>query len=169
MLIRPLIPADAEAYTVLRREMLRDSPWAFAASEENDRGLDAEGLRQSLSGPGYAIVGAFDSAPSGSALVGAVGLYRSDHAKMAHRVGVWGAYVTPSQRGRGLGIQLLSAAADFARAWPGVDSLSLSVSVRAPAALNTYLRAGFVAWGTEPRAMAWNGEQIDEVHMVKRL
>ncbi|MFN0131157.1 MAG: GNAT family N-acetyltransferase [Phycisphaerales bacterium] len=181
MNIRPLIPADADAYTVLRREMLRDSPWAYAASESNDRGLDADGLRHSLAAPNYAIIGAFDARPDApvfnpaalgppsSRLVGSVGLMRTPHDKMAHRADIWGVYVTPTARGKGLCLAMLDAAFDLARSWRGVDSVGLSVSVRSAAARRAYVRAGFVAWGLEPRALAWSGEQIDEIHMLKML
>lgn len=162
MHIRELQEHDAESYVVIRREMLRDAPWAFAATEAGDKGLDAAGMRAGLAGGAIAVVGAWD----GEALIGVAGLSRPRHDKMAHRADVWGVYVTPRARGRGVCAAILDAVIARALRWPGVDSLRLSVSVRSGAARRAYERAGFAAWGTEPRALAWNGEQIDEVHMV---
>lgn len=165
MLVRPLTPADVASYVALRREMLRDSPWAFAASEASDAGLDAAGVAKNLETQSYAIVGGFE----GERLLGAAGLRRGHHPKLAHRADIWGVYVTPAARGRGLAAAIIARTLDVARGWPGVDSVRLSASVRSVAAIRVYERAGFKAWGLEPGFMLLDGEHIDEVHMVCML
>ena len=159
--VRALTPEDAAAYLVLRREMLVDSPWAFASSVE-DSDFEPETLAAKLHEPGQAIVGGFD----GERLVGAAGVYRDRHLKMAHRARVWGMYVTPPARGRGLGEKLLARAFEVARSWPGVDSVGLSVSANAPAALRLYQRLGFAEWGVEPATLVVDDVAYDEIHMV---
>jgi RimJ/RimL family protein N-acetyltransferase len=161
--VRPLTPDDAPAFVTLRREALSDSPWAFAASEGDDMGLDAAHMARSLAEPGRAVVGAF--APDGR-LVGIAGVVTNRHRKMAHRAQVWGVYVTPAFRGSGVGQAIMAGVQNVARAWPGVTSLGLSVSMNSPHARRVYERAGFVAWGTEPGAIVCNGAAYDEVHMV---
>lgn len=163
--IRPLTPDDAAAYAVLRREMLRDSPLAFAASESTDVGVDAVKMAQRLSDPASRILGAF----AAGALVGAAGVMRQPHPKMAHRAYIWGVYVTPEFRGRGVGEMIMRAAIDTARAWPDVDSVGLSVSAETHRARRLYERLGFVAWGVEPGALRWEGRAYDEVHMCLSL
>lgn len=166
MELRLLVPADAGAYVVLRREMLEDSPWAFAASAEDDRALNADFIGAALAEPGQAIVGLFDGS---GRLAGAAGLVRSRHVKMAHRAHMHGVYITPGLRGRGLGVLLVRRALDAARGWPGVTSVGLSASVNSPEARRVYEKAGFVAWGIEPGALRWGGRAFDEVHMVAGL
>lgn len=163
--IRTLTPEDAPAYSRLRREMLRDSPLAFAASESSDVGVDPEKMAQRLADAGNRIVGAFES----EALVGVAGVMRQHHPKMAHRAYIWGVYVTPSARGRGIGEGVMRAAIECAQSWPGVDSIGLSVSARTHHARRLYERLGFVAWGVEPGALRWEGEAYDEVHMCLRF
>lgn len=165
MQARPLTPDDVHAYVALRREMLRDSPHAFSASEGHDKGLDAEHLRAMLAGPGYAIAGVFDE----GSLVGAAAVVMSHHAKRAHRAHVWGVYATPAARGKGVGERLLREVSRIAAGWEGVTSLGLSVSVRSPAARRLYEKVGFRAWGVEPGCLRLAGELIDEVHMVADL
>ncbi|MEZ6235037.1 MAG: GNAT family protein [Phycisphaerales bacterium] len=166
MPIRLLTPDDAPAYFALRREMLVDSPFAFASSPEDDRFRDEAVVREFVSHARQAIVGAFADDAS---LVGSVGL-RADHrAKMGHRAHVWGVYVSPRARGQGLGEAMMRRAVEVAAGWAGVTSVALSASARSHAAIAVYERVGFRAWGVEPGAVVLDAESVDEVHMVMML
>jgi RimJ/RimL family protein N-acetyltransferase len=165
MTIRLLTADDAQAYTGLRREMLADAPWAFTSSVDDDRALQP-GFVPSLSlDSGHVIAGGFQD----SRLVASAGIRRNTSKKMAHRAHVWGVYVTPSARGAGWGARVMRGAIDAAAHWKGVDSVSLSASVRSLAAIRLYERLGFVRWGVEPGAVVLNGQPIDEIHMLLRL
>lgn len=163
--VRPLNSADVPAFVELRREALRDSPWAFAASEESDVGVNAELMRQRIAEPGQVIIGAFD----GARLIGIAGMVRNRHGKMAHRAAVWGVYVMPSARGRGVAEAVMRELLRIARTWPGLDSVSLQVSARAEGAKRLYERLGFKQWGVEPAALMLDGVAYDEAHMVISL
>ena len=166
MQVRALAPDDAPALIVLRREALTHDPLAFGASPDDDRGLSLDQMRASLATPaGSAVFGAFD----GGALVGMVGVTRVERVKMRHREMVWGMYVTPAARGKGVGSSILRAAVDHARSWPGVLQVHLAVTDAAVHAQRMYLRAGFREWGLEPRALQWEGRHVDEHHMVLDL
>jgi len=168
MIVRALTPADAPLYTALRREMLHDSPWSFASSPGDDVALTPNFIETKLAEPGQAIAGAFDEAASGQArLIGAAGLFRDHHVKMAHRARLWGVYIVPAARRRGTAARVVSLALDIARSWPGVNSVGLSVSARADNARRLYERLGFTAWGHEPDVIRIGGESCDEVHMVR--
>lgn len=157
--IRPLLASESTAYISL----LRDSPLAFSSGVETDVSLDAAAVAKRLTEPGYAIIVAI---AAGGSLVGAAGLYREKHAKLAHRARVWGMYVTPSARGAGIGRRMVARALNEARSWPGVTSVGLSCSERSLAAKRTYELLGFVAWGLEPAALVVEGRRYDEHHMV---
>lgn len=160
--IRRLVPADADAFMALRREALTREPLSFGASPEDDRALDPNFVHRALdaaaSDPTY---GAF--AP---ALVGSVGLYRPDEKKAAHKAQLWGLYVTPDDRGCGIGARLVSAALQFARQHASIQQVHLSVSTRSTAAVHLYERLGFKTWGTEPNALCHDRTCVDEHHMV---
>jgi RimJ/RimL family protein N-acetyltransferase len=184
-MIRPLTPSDTPAYIALRREMLADSPWAFAGSEDDDEALKPEVTTARIRGPHQAIFGVFeDSGPNSPAdlehagtqgpqslssptprLLGAAGLFISHHKKMAHRANIWGVYITPPARNRGLATQLLHATLDHARTWPGVNSAYLSVSENSPQAQRLYERLGFKPWGREPAALITGARAYDEIPM----
>ena len=159
--IRLLTPEDAEEYAALRRESLLDSPLAFTSSPEDDRASSAADVREMLSrGPNSVILGAFYDR-----LVGFVGMYRDRHLKRAHKMYIWGMYVTPAHRGSGLALQLIEAAVAHARTVPGIACIDLSVNSTAPGAQRVYERAGFRVWGSEPDALRHGGEITLEHHM----
>lgn len=161
--IRTLVEADTQACVNIRREMLADAPWAFSASVETDVGVDPDAVRARLRNPAHATVGAFDQAGS---LLGVAGLRREERAKMAHRAGVWGVYVTPAARGQGLARRILEHAIEIARSWPGVVCVGLSCSEKSIAARKTYESLGFVVWGREPAALQIDASFHDEFHLI---
>lgn len=169
--IRPLRPDEAEAYVALRREMLHDAPWAFSASPlpNDDRACDAAHMRESLANPENVVVGAF----AGGSLIASVGVMRSPRAKFRHTAHIWGVYVTPQHRGKGLAREVMLAAIGTARAWPGVVCVRLSASALSTTARALYESLGFVTWGIEPdylRQPESPGEKgPDEHHMVLRF
>ena len=164
-LVRRLTEDDASAYVDLRGRMLTDAPLAFGASPGHDFMSSADTVREQIArGDDSAIYGVFDQG-----LVAAIGVYRDDRPKTRHKMHVWGAYVTPTHRGRGLGRRLLAAAVEHARALPGVTILHISVTDAAPAARHLYERAGFEAWGSEPDALRHEGRSVTEHHMVLRF
>ncbi len=167
MPIRPLNASDALAYSTLRREMLADSPWAFAASPGDGAAGDPAAFVQWISQPDHTALGILDDdAPR---LLGAASMYRLPRLKLAHRAYIEGVYVTASARNRGLATALLTSALDLARSWPGITSVGLSVSENSPAAQRVYERVGFKAWGREPGALVTGGRAYDEIHMVANL
>jgi RimJ/RimL family protein N-acetyltransferase len=164
-MIRELRDADVEAYVELRRRALLDSPLAFAASPGDDFVSSPDRVRQQLqTGADWVIFGAFR--PD---LVGTVGLFRGRHPKAFHKAHLWGMYVEPVHRRRGVAAGLLDAVIRHARSLPGVASIHLGVTAAASEARRLYERAGFRVWGTEPDALRHEGWSVDEHHMVLRL
>jgi GNAT superfamily N-acetyltransferase len=102
-------------------------------------------------------------------LVGMAGIYRVAKVKSRHKAHVWGMYVRPAYRAKGVGTALLRAVIEQAGRWPGVTQIHLSVTEAAPAARRLYERSGFQEWGNEPSGLCWEGHCVDERHMVLRL
>lgn len=167
--IRRLGEHDAEAYAALRRAALLESPLAFGASPADDFVSTPGAVREQLGGgPDWVLLGAF-SPPPPAELVGAVGVVRDRHLKGRHKVHLWGMYVVPAHRGKGVAAALLQAALGHARSLPGVTWVHLGVSEAAPAARRLYERAGFEVWGTEPEALRHGGRVVGEHHMALRV
>lgn len=162
--VRVLGPDDAGVFLALRRQALLDAPLAFQASPEDDRASSVEAVREQLAGE-IVVVGAFEAAT----LVGSIGLHRDRHRKSAHKVHVWGTYVQPAHRRRGIGALLLDVALAHARTLPDASWAYLAVSEAVPAARALYERAGFHVWGTEPAALRYEGRAYVEHHMALQL
>ena len=109
------------------------------------------------------------SRPRTTRVTRAAGLYLETRAKNAHKAHVWGMYVAPSHRGRGLAGELLDAVVRHAETFPNVTCVHLGVTDAAPAARRVYERAGFRAWGTEPDALRHDGHSTDQTFMVLQL
>jgi ribosomal protein S18 acetylase RimI-like enzyme len=153
--------------------MLLDAPWAFSASPESDKGLDLAFLDKALASATQAIFAieapAPDAANGQRELAAAAGVLRQVSPKFDHRASIWGVFVAPDSRRKGLGRAVVGAAIAWARAQPGVDYVDLGASERAEAARRLYESLGFTAWGREPEATEVDGRRYDEIHMTLRL
>jgi RimJ/RimL family protein N-acetyltransferase len=165
--VRPLAPADAEAFRALRLRGLREQPEAFGSTyeEEVDRPLQvtADGLPGAT---GSAVYGAFDD---DGALAGIGGMHRESKRKARHRAGIFGMYVVPEARGRGLGRALLQALVDHARTLEGLHRLELGVTTTNTAARGLYVAFGFVPYGVQPDSHRAGGQSWDTELMTMAL
>jgi GNAT superfamily N-acetyltransferase len=98
--IQRLGGADAAALIALRREALETEPLAFGASAEDDVGLLPQSVRTFLGDhEEQAVFGQFD----GADLIGMIGLIRASKVKQRHKAAIWGMYVLPRARNKGIG------------------------------------------------------------------
>ena len=165
--IRRLSEQDAGAMCELRREALEAHPASFGESVEEFLSVPVEthAARLRSGGDSLFIIGAFD----GEKLVGMAGFFRQTRVKRLHKGTVWGVYVAPAYRGRGVGRAVLAAVLETARSLPGLACVSLSVTSEQPAARHLYTSMGFRPFGLEPKALAVDGRYFDEEWMVLEL
>src|SRR5688572_32283912 len=117
MRLRTLDSSDVAAFRALRLAALRECPTAFSSSYEEERDIPlAHAAQRMAPDRDRAIFGAFD----GGTLVGTVGLQRERKLKLAHKAVIWGVYVAPSFRQRGVGRLLLEHALAHAASLPGL-------------------------------------------------
>ena len=163
---RSIEAADAQKFIDLRTRGLIEVPLAFGASPEDDRFRTVESVHELLKiGPDNVIFGAFD----GDTMAGVIGIYRDHHVKARHKMHIWGMYVAPEHRRRGIARTLIDTALEHAKRQPGVEWVNLGVSTTTPGAQALYEGAGFRRWGVEPDALRHDGKQGDEIWMIVRL
>lgn len=166
MLIRELLPSDAAAFQTLRLQGLRECPSAFASSWEEECDTETADIAASLVGTtDRFLLGAF----LGEDLVGLLGLQREEMAKLSHKGIIWGVYVAPAARRKGVGRLLFDKALARAAAMPGLRQINLSVNAANSAAIALYESLGFEQFGLERACMLVDGELHDEIHMVSVL
>ncbi len=166
-MLRKLTAIDAVAFRTLRRQALAGEPQAFGESvEEWDRFTIEDVERRLDADPSESFVlGAFEQ----ETLAGTAGIYRELRMKRRHHAGVWGVYVAPAHRGRGLARELMVLLIEEARQMAGVESLHLTVALGQTVAHRLYQSLGFRSYGVEQRALKTSAGYVDEDHLVLRL
>lgn len=161
--VRQLTPQDADELFRLRQQALRQEPFAFLSSPQDDLIQSTEAMREHLAAlsNGSCIFGAL----SDGSLVGMVGLARDKPIKAAHRAYVWGVFIASEHRRQGVGKKLLDVTLKYARQLSGLTSVYLSVSEKTPEAKRLYESAGFVVWGLEPDCVRYEGQSVREYHL----
>ena len=153
--IRRLAPDDLVAYKALRDDMLAAYPEAFTSDPAPERSAQSYRSRLGLERPegGEFTLGAWDN----SRLVGAITCERDPRAKVRHIGHIVGMMVRPETQGTGVGRALLQACIAHARAADGLVMLTLTVTAGNGGAVHLYRSAGFVRYGSLPRAILVDG------------
>jgi ribosomal protein S18 acetylase RimI-like enzyme len=136
--IRTLKVEDAEEFVTLRRLALTTDPTAFPWDPDEDPNSKLEVVQERLSSAkpddGPFILGAFDPH-----LIGLVGVIRDSQ----DTVRLWGVYVQPAARRKGIARLLLHKSLQLACGLPGIQEVVLSVSQTEEPAIQLYTTEGF--------------------------
>lgn len=163
MKVRMLGAEDASVFQALRLRGLRECSSAFGASyeEECETPLDVVGERLTANAH-RAMFGGLDD----STLLGVAGIQREQMHKLKHKALLWGMYVAPVARNRGVARRLVTEALKHAFAMNGVRQVNLGVNAQNEPAIALYEAAGFKRFGLERGCMIVDGTLQDELHMV---
>lgn len=162
--IRALTEQDAEALWNLRMLALQSDPWSFVESPEEMQQMPMSEFAARL---GKNIEENFIFAAfEGQTPVGMVGFYRELSLKRRHKGWIWGVFVAPVARGRGVAKKLMQATIERARALPGLDMVLLTMPAEQPAPRRLYESLGFRSFGVEPKGLKIGNEAKDEENMV---
>jgi ribosomal protein S18 acetylase RimI-like enzyme len=145
--IRRLAEQDAAALWELRLSALEGDPQAFVESAAQHRetpvAVYAERLRSG--GRENPVFGAWDA----GRIVGMAGLY-VEVAGNRRSGRIWGMFVLPEFRGRGVGRELIEALLTHARSLANLEDVRLEVAATQAAARRLYVDWGFTPSGIGP-------------------
>ncbi|EWT03537.1 GCN5 family acetyltransferase [Intrasporangium oryzae NRRL B-24470] len=153
-------PDDWESHRDIRLEMLREAPDAFWFTYADEAVYDEADWRERIEGAWLVQARDVDG------VIGSAGLGSHWEPERATTATLFGMYVAPRARGRGVGEALVGAVLDEARR-RGKSVVVLEVADTNAPAIALYERCGFVRTGTthpHPR-----NDAVHEVEMVARL
>jgi ribosomal protein S18 acetylase RimI-like enzyme len=162
--VRLLTADDAEAFWHLRLEALQNDPASFADSAEEHLKTTVEtvgGLLGKSDSASNFVVGVFEHGQ----IIGTAGFFRRPNNKERHKGHIWGVYVRPESRGKGVASALMKEIVRRARDMEGVEQITLVASANLPAQ-RLYTALGFQSYGIEPHSLKIGAEYVDDVLMV---
>lgn len=166
IVIRDATPADAMLFRGLRLEALQESPTAFTADYEKNSSHPPKYWEERLTmDPDEANI---LFAEYEDRLIGMTGIARGSSPKTRQGAWIWGVYVTPPWRGLRIAQEVINLCLTWATARE-VVVVKLGVSATNQAAIRCYERCGFASYGTEPRAIFYEGKYYDEYLMCRSL
>lgn len=144
VIVRRVRPDDAASLRELRLKALQSDPDAFGSSYEVEMGQPAD---KWVNRAGSASTGSTQFiavADEDGRLIGMAGGYEPDDAPADREL--WGMWVAPEWRGRGIGADLVRSVVDWAAA-AGAERLTLWVVTTNTPAPSLYRAAGFAGTG----------------------
>lgn len=167
--IKTLPPDEWQKYKKIRLESLKESPLAFGKTYEEDAALSDDDwmakLKKVQEDGGTWLLFAM----KGDKIIGMLGAYRDSLQKFQHIVHIIGVYVTPKERGSGVGKQLFQELLKNITKDSTVKKMKLIVAVGQDAAKAMYLSEGFKAVGRQEKEICFEGDYYDEILMEKIL
>lgn len=164
-LIRRLTPDDAEAFTRIRLLGLELHPEAFGTTADAWRAATPEQRSSALelgSPPtDRFVLGAFTE----DRLVGLLGFKREGRASLRHKGSLWGFFVHPDHRRRGVGEELLTAALAEARNCDGLRYVRLVATTSCGDAIRVFESQGFVRYGLEAGGLRLGDACFDQAFL----
>jgi len=161
LLVRPAVPADADALVVLGRDVASEQElWLTYDRSRGDERRNLRGVRRD---PNVAIFVA--ETPTG--IAGRLSIAR-DGRPYTNHVAEVGLMVASEQRRRGVGSALMDKAIKWARA-SGITKVELEVFPHNEPAIALYRKLGFEEEGRRRRRYLIGGHHVDVLLMAIHL
>jgi ribosomal protein S18 acetylase RimI-like enzyme len=143
IVIKQLPVFSWQEYKHIRLKGLQTDPQAFGSSYKDEVLFPDEKWKKRLEkvGQGQSWV-YFAFGPEGK-VVGMIGAYRNDEFVKNHKAEIWGVYVLPEARGKGIAKLLIQKIVDILSADLDINTLSLQVNTDQEVAKKLYLGSGF--------------------------
>ncbi len=163
--MRRLGPGDVDAFLELRRAGEASDAHFFRSTAADDEAIGRAGWEARLARE-Y-VVGVDGEGVGDAGLVARGGFARITGSKLDHKGLIWGMYVRPNHRGRGLASAVLEAL--LVEAATQVRQVLLTLYAANAGARALYERHGFTVYAIEPEAIRDGEAYHDEALMWRRI
>ncbi|MBL0319899.1 MAG: GNAT family N-acetyltransferase [Alphaproteobacteria bacterium] len=160
-MILQLTENDFQQWKVLRLEAVKLNPESFGESFENVQKQDEAWFHDSLKR------GTMFAYETDGEMVGLVGTFPMQPGNLKHRAVLFGLYVKPEYRSKGIASTLVEHVIGYVK--PTHEQIHLTVATNNEAATALYKKHGFIVYGTEPDALKIGNDYYDEYLMLKKL
>ncbi|HAA15886.1 MAG TPA: hypothetical protein DCE41_30915 [Cytophagales bacterium] len=169
--IRILEVGDVALFRELRLKSLREAPFAFSSSFDDEKDKSREAFLDELqvlgNPPEWFVLGAFQEADQ---LIGFVKFRRDLRSKARHKSMVHAMYTDPTYRGQGVGKRLMDDLLQRVRHLNGLEQIHLWVLHADTSAADFYRKCGFVSQGpVVKKDLKIEGRYVDAEYMVMHL
>lgn len=165
IVVRQANLGDVPEYRELRLSALLDSPTAFSADYQTNLNHPMSFWEGRLT---FDQFGTIFFAEHANKLIGMTGIRIGESPKTKHGAYVWGVYMRPEWRGLHVAEALIRTCVGWALQ-RDVVIVKLGVMADNESAVRCYKRCGFTVYGTEPRALLFEGKFYDEFLMSLAL
>ena len=166
-IIRQLDSGDSKAYYEIRLAGLKLHPEAFGTGAEDwSKATDTQiiELLEKSSRDDF-VLGHFQDGK----LIGVIGLKREKKHSVAHKGTVWGFFVMPDFRKRGIGEALLKALIEKTSSHEELKHLRAVVTVTRLNVAHLFESSGFTKYGLEPRGIKEGSNFYDQSYLMLKL
>jgi ribosomal protein S18 acetylase RimI-like enzyme len=150
-------------YKMLRLEALKNDPMAFTSSYEEEQEAADEKWIDDIKNKDFLF------AEQNGKLIGMSSYSFETKNKTKHIANIWGVYVSPEHRGKGIGNQLLITVIGNIKQNKEIRKIRIGVNSDQIPAKRLYERAGFKVVGTLKNEIRHNGKFYDETIMEMSL
>ena len=159
--IRRLPPERWEDYKKIRLQALKTDSQAFGSSYEEEVLLSEVDWIRRIENAIFAL--------EKNEIVGTIVIFYERGLKTRHIASIYGFYVAPEYRGKGIAKKLLAAALEEIRKRGGILKAKLAVNSEQKVAIKVYEDAGFVLAGRMKKELLVDGRFYDELAMEKMI
>ena len=148
-------------YRDLRLEALKNKPWVFSSSWEEEQLFPEAVWRQRIGNVLFAIV---DNKPAGT-----IAVFYNNRPKTKHVCEIFGVYLRKEYRGQGIGNLMLEAALTEINTCKGITKIKIGVNPTQKVAEHLYRKHGFKPIGHLTKELYVDGKFFDELLMERHL
>ncbi len=164
--IEQLNLSDWQEYKQLRLYALQTDPQAFSSTYARESAYSDEKWQQRVQSASEGKNSWMYFARQRGKLVGMIGGYRDENDQKNHTAQIWGVFVSPDQRGKGISKKLMATLIDRLSQNPDINTLKLEVNTDQKSASKLYESFGFTT--TKTISIQLGDGQLHEVTEMEK-